>query len=162
MRSSKPRIVASCAATLSILYFAGVIRKANTEIRHATAKSEIPFSTHTLDRTSTPMADVSLPAVFLDIAIFQDRIYITTPAALLQYTPDGVPQHRWRSGQELPPDDAWRSIPVDPFGTANLPATGTRMEATTSPGGSQADRYPILHRKNLKTRTDILSLPAGC
>jgi ligand-binding sensor domain-containing protein len=48
-------------------------------------------------------ARVAAPAVFIDAAVFQGRLYIVGPAGLDAYDPDGTALAHFRTGIELPP-----------------------------------------------------------
>lgn len=62
----------------------------------------------------TTFDTVTAPAVFLQAARFQDHLYITSPAGLLEYDPNGALLRGFSVGKELP------SSPLMALATANL------------------------------------------
>lgn len=51
---------------------------------------------------NTGFETISSPAVFAQVARFQDRLYMGGPAGLLEYEPSGVQLHQYAVGRELP------------------------------------------------------------
>jgi ligand-binding sensor domain-containing protein len=134
VRKRKLWIAAISAATLATVYASVILHRAQTAAKEAAtaqaAATKTQFTARRLAPTPTAVSWTSFPAVFTDFAIFQNRIYITTPAALLEYSPEGALQHRWPAGQELPPA---------PLGALAVAATaggaGPALHIATTGGG---------------------------
>ncbi len=65
------------------------------------AARRIGFSLRKLDRRLPAFESVSSTGTFTDASVFDGRIYVSTPSALLEYDGSGV-RNRWRAGLELP------------------------------------------------------------
>jgi ligand-binding sensor domain-containing protein len=76
------------------------IRSASEDVR---AEHEFRFVVRPLAPTlNNGFEAVRSPAVFLQAARFQDRLYIAGPAGLQEFTPDGSLLHQYAVGADLP------------------------------------------------------------
>ncbi len=105
MTLRKVQAAGAAAAVLASVYAGAAFWKADRASRKAVAAivATLPFHLSRLDRSLPPVEPLNLSAQFTDAALFQDRIFISTPSALLAYDSGGEIRGRWRSGLELPP-----------------------------------------------------------
>jgi ligand-binding sensor domain-containing protein len=158
-------ILAGCGAGLAILYSGAIFHRAATARRQAAADrvtaSEIRFTTRALDQVPPAVAWTSLPAVFVDFAVFQGRIYISTPAALLEFSPEGALLNRWRCGLELP------AGPLGSLAVASTVGTnGPALHIATSGAGlvifdGRTFTQLLPEDKRLRRITALLPIDAG-
>lgn len=68
------------------------------------SEAQLRFTSVRLDRAlPSGVETISAPAVFRDVALFRERLWISGPAGLLEYDANGVVRARYRVGLELPP-----------------------------------------------------------
>jgi len=105
MSHRKFSLTFAAVAVLAGVYAGAAFWKADRATQKAAAEvgASLPFTTRSLDRNLPSVEPVDVAAQFTDAALFQDRIYISTPSALLAYDSGGEIRNRWRSGLELPP-----------------------------------------------------------
>ncbi len=126
------------------------------------SEREIRFS---VKRLSTPAEQsfevVSAPAVFLEAALFQDRLYIAGPAGLLEYDSSGTLLRQYAVGRDLP------SSPLVAIAPAVLADSGEpELVVATSQDGllafnSRGFRQIFPQDAHARAITSVLPVAAG-
>jgi len=100
--------VLAIAAALLCIAVAGVVvwrveRALHGSARELAGKQQLPFSMLVLAPQPNPgFEGMPAPAVFQCGAAFNGRFYLSGPAGLFSYSADGVLEHIYRAGLELP------------------------------------------------------------
>lgn len=102
------RTVAAGGLALIVLAAGFVGWRVSRALRLSTQEVRSEQEIHFIVRPLAPPADlgfeaVSAPAVFLQVARFQDQLYIAGPAGLLEYDLGGTPLRQFSVGRDLPP-----------------------------------------------------------
>jgi hypothetical protein len=111
--------------------------------------------------TENSFEPVSSPDVFLQVARFQDRLYVAGPSALTEYDPAGMQLRHFAVGRELPSSELV-AVAVRTGGSSGFPEL---VIATASDGLLIFDGrnfrqvYPA--NPDIRALTTILALPGG-
>jgi ligand-binding sensor domain-containing protein len=98
-------LVVAAVAILATLLAVGwnFQRRLRAAAERASAERNIPVTVSQLPSPAPSAAEwISAPAVFSDVARFQNRLYLCGPAGLMEYDLGGVLQKHYAAGRELP------------------------------------------------------------
>jgi ligand-binding sensor domain-containing protein len=103
----RPVAVLAIAAALLCLVGGSVVWKVERSLRRSLRESatadQVQVSVRALDGQPNPGFEaLSAPAVFKSAAEFNNRLYLSGPAGLFVYSLDGILQHIYRVGPDLP------------------------------------------------------------
>ncbi len=148
-----------CVAAVAIWHFERVLRK--TE-RGLGAREDLTVSERDFVAEPNPGFEaVSTPAIFRSAAVFENRIYLSGPSGLFAYSQDGLLQHIFRSGIDLP------AAPLGRLATATLAdSRGPELLMATGGAGVLAFdghrfRQILPAAPECRNITALLPLPSG-
>jgi ligand-binding sensor domain-containing protein len=164
--SRRMQAVLVIAASLLFVVGAGVVWKAERVLRRSEhdviAGQYLPLAVHLLHAQPNPGFEaISTPGEFRSAASFLGRLYLSGPTGLFAYSDDGVLEHVYRVGTDLPPAQLGRMA----VGTLADSRTPELLIATAGEGVLAFDgqRFrQIRAAADLADRvTAILPLPSG-
>jgi ligand-binding sensor domain-containing protein len=168
MRLLKAKWPLFTGLTLSILLgFAGVaIWKASRALHRASeevaAAENLQFTVSRLNGVVPSGVEwINSPAVLSDAAFFEGRLYLCGPSGLMEYSPDGKLEARYRVGLELP---AAPLVGMSIGRAADAPEPELYL-ATAGAGvlafSEKSSRQILPEAKPLRQLTAVLPLPTG-
>ena len=145
-------------ATLVVWHSSRAFHLAADDIR---AEQEIGFVEGPLKQaTNAEFELISSPAVFLQVARFQDRLYLASPAGLFEYDQDGILLHHYAVGREIP------GSPLVAMAPAILAEQDRELILATADQGllvfnGTTFRQILPSRADARAITTILPVPSG-
>lgn len=130
--------------------------------QQVSASGRLHFQVRSLNPLPNPgFTSISAPAVFSGAAYFDGSFYLSGPAGLFAWSPQGVLEHVWRPGQDFPAT-ALGAMTVGTLADARQPEL---LIATNSQGvlafDGQSFRQILPTDEDARDVTALLALPSG-
>jgi hypothetical protein len=135
------------------------LRSATVEVR---AEHQIHFISRPLPQSlNSDFEIVSSPAVFLQAAQFESRLYVAGPAGLAEYDPSGTLVHRYDVGRELPASPLIALTPMTLAGSSEPELVIATAQDGLLAFDGHAFRQILPTEPETRTITSILPVASG-